>query len=339
MRTSATASDNLPQRMSRIAASLAAALLALALAGCGGDGAEPDAPSGGAPATLILDFQPNAVHAGIYAALANGDLERRGIELTVQEPGASTDAPKLLRAGRADLAVMDIHDLAIARERGIDLVGVGALVQRPLAAVIAADRDATRTPADLFGAKVGVTGLPSDDAVLRAVIDSTGATGVAPETVTIGFNSVAALTAGRVEAATAFWNAEGVALQGAGVPIREFRVDDYGAPSYPELVLVTTRERLEADRAEIAAIVGGLKAGYADAIDDPAGALDDLVAAVPGLERDEQEAQLDALGDAFAPPVALDRRVLEDWASWDERYGIVERRPDVDAASDFTLAR
>ncbi len=95
--------------MSRIAASLAAVLAALALAGCG-DGAEPDAPSGGAPATLILDFQPNAVHAGIYAALAHGELERRGIDLSVQVPGASTDAPKLLRAGRADIAVMDIHD-------------------------------------------------------------------------------------------------------------------------------------------------------------------------------------------------------------------------------------
>jgi putative hydroxymethylpyrimidine transport system substrate-binding protein len=324
--------------MSRIAASLAAGLAALAFAGCGGDGAEPDVPSSGASATLILDFQPNAVHAGIYAALADGELERRGIDLTVQEPGSSTDAPKLLRAGRVDLAVMDIHDLAIAREQGIDLVGVGALVQRPLAAVIAGDRDAIPTAADLSGSTIGVTGLPSDDAVVKAILDSAAPDATAPHLVTIGFQAVAALSSGRVDAATAFWNVEGVALKRAGVPIREFRVDDYGAPSYPELVLVTTRDELDSDHGEIASIVAGLRAGYADAIADPDAALDDLVAAVPGLDRDDQAAQLDALGDAFAPPLRLDRPTLENWADWEVRYGIVDSRPDVDAAFDFTVA-
>lgn len=323
--------------MSRIAASLAAGLAALAFAGCG-DGAEPDVPPGGASATLILDFQPNAVHAGIYAALANDELSKRGIDLTVQEPGSSTDAPKLLRAGRADLAVMDIHDLAIAREQGIDLVGVGALVQRPLAAVIAGDRDAIRDPADLFGSTIGVTGLPSDDAVVSAILNSANREAAAPELVTIGFQTVAALSSGRVDAATAFWNVEGVALKRAGVPIREFRVDDYGAPSYPELVIVTTRDELDADRDEIASIVAGLRAGYADAIADPDAALDDLVAAVPGLNRDDQAAQLDAVGDAFAPPLRLDGSTLEEWADWEVRYGIVDTRPDVDAAFDFDLA-
>ncbi len=323
--------------MSRIAASLAAGLAALALAGCGGDGAEPDVPPGGASATLILDFQPNAVHAGIYAALADDELTKRGIDLTVQEPGSSTDAPKLLRAGRVDIAVMDIHDLAIAREQGIDLVGIGALVQRPLAAVIAGDRDAIRTPTDLFGSTIGVTGLPSDDAVVRAILNSANQDAVEPDLVTIGFQAVAALSSGRVDAATAFWNVEGVALKRAGVPTREFRVDDYGAPSYPELILVTTRDELDAKPAEVASIVAGLRAGYADAIADPDSALDDLVAAVPGLNRDDQAAQLDALGDAFAPPLELSRPTLERWADWEVRYGIVDARPDVDAAFDFDL--
>ena len=92
--------------MNRIAASLAALLLAVLLGACGGSGAEPDAPSNGASPTLVLDFQPNAVHAGIYAALADG------ADLDVKVPGASTDAPKLLQAGRADLAVMARPHLA-----------------------------------------------------------------------------------------------------------------------------------------------------------------------------------------------------------------------------------
>jgi NitT/TauT family transport system substrate-binding protein/putative hydroxymethylpyrimidine transport system substrate-binding protein len=321
----------------RIVASLAAVLAAGSLvAGCGDDGAEPDARPKGAPATLILDFQPNAVHAGIYAALADGDLAERGVDLTVREPGQATDAPKLLRAGEVDVAVMDIHDLAIARQQGADLVGVGALVQRPLAAVIA-NGERIDEVSDLFAGTVGVSGLPSDEAVLDAVLDSTGNDGAAPKEVTIGFQAVPALAAGRVDAVTAFWNAEGVQLQKLGVATREFRVDDYGAPSYPELVLVTTRAELDSDPAGIEAIVAGLRAGYQTAIDDPGAALDDLLAAVPGLDREDQAAQLDALGDAFAPPLALDRATLEDWAQWEARYGIVTLPPDVDRAFDFAV--
>ena len=123
--------------MTRVAAPLAAVIAAIALFACGDGGAEPGASD---EATLILDFTPNAVHAGLYAALAGGEFEREGIELEIREPSASTDGPKLLEAGRADFAVLDIHDLAIARERGLDLVGIAAIVQRPLAAVIAGDR-------------------------------------------------------------------------------------------------------------------------------------------------------------------------------------------------------
>src|SRR5438552_8181486 len=99
--------------MRSVVASLAAVLLALAIAGCGGGGAEPGASK---EATLVLDFQPNAVHAGIYAALANDYYADRGVDLSVREPSASTDAPKLLIAGRAQFAILDIHDLALARE-------------------------------------------------------------------------------------------------------------------------------------------------------------------------------------------------------------------------------
>ena len=114
--------------MRRVAALLAAALL-VALTGCGGGGAEPGAPKG---ATLVLDFQPNAVHSGIYAAQANGYFEDEGLDLHIQEPSSTADSAKLLDAGRADFAVMDINDFGIARERGLDLVAVRS--DRPAAA-------------------------------------------------------------------------------------------------------------------------------------------------------------------------------------------------------------
>ncbi len=316
--------------MRSVAAPLAAALATVAFAACGGGGAEPGASD---EATLMLDFQPNAVHTGIYEAEARGYYDDAGISLTIREPSSATDAPKLLAAGRAEFAILDIHDLAIARERGLEIVGVGAIVDRPLAAVIARDREAVRTPRDLEGGTVGVTGLPSDDAVLDSVLEAGGADPAAVDRVTIGFDAVSALSAGRIDAATAFWNAEGVALRGLGIPTREFRVDDFGAPRYPELVLATSAETPAEKPSLVGGMVDATAHGYADVVAEPGRALDDLVAAVPGLDRTEQGDQLQSLlaANAIGRSGGLDREILDRWADWDLEHGIVEQPIDVDA--------
>src|SRR5256885_11995921 len=107
--------------MRRVAALLAAALLGAGLTACGGGGAEPGAPEG---ATLVLDFQPNAVHSGIYAAQAEGDFRDEGVDLTIREPSSTADSAKLLEAGRADFAAMDINDFRLARARGLHLTAI-----------------------------------------------------------------------------------------------------------------------------------------------------------------------------------------------------------------------
>lgn len=314
--------------MRRIAALLAAVLVAAPLAGCGGDGAEPGAPRG---ATLVLDFTPNPVHAGIYAALAHGFYEDNGIELAVQAPGASSDAPKLLAAGRADFAILDIHDLGIARERGLDLVGVAPIVQRPLASVIARADGPVRQPRDLENRLAGVTGLPSDDAVLESVVEGNGGNPNSVERVTIGFNAVSSLAAGKVDAATGFWNAEAVALRRLGVPIRVFKVDRYGAPVYPELILTTSARALREDPELVGDLTRATERGYRIVVRRPTAGLDALLASNPELDRAEQRAQLDVVLPALRPPAKLpgasrrfDSTTIVEWLKWDIQHGILE---------------
>jgi putative hydroxymethylpyrimidine transport system substrate-binding protein len=314
--------------MRRVAALLAAALLGTGLLACGGGGAEPGAPKG---ATLVLDFQPNAVHSGIYAAQAKGYFEDEGVDLTIQEPSSTADSAKLLETGRAEFAVMDINDFGIARERGLDLLAIAAVVQTPLASVIARDRDEIRSPSDLAGRTVGVTGVPSDDAVLDTVLRSGGVDPSDVRRVTIGFNAVAALAAGRIDAATAFWNAEGVQLREMGVPTREFRVDEFGAPRYPELVVATTNRSCE----EAGPFTEGLRRGYVALAQDPQDALGDLLGEVPDLDPDSQEAQLEALvaAQAFSPQAGASATPALSagpdgsggrWLIWAVNHGLID---------------
>jgi putative hydroxymethylpyrimidine transport system substrate-binding protein len=287
------------------------------LASCGGD----DASGGGAErGTLALDFQPNAVHAGIYAAR----------NLDVRVPAASTDSLKLLAAGRADMSVVDIHDLGLAREQGADVVGVGALVQRPLAAVIARAGE-IRRPRDLEGRRVGVTGLPSDEAVLRAVVEDDGGSFERVRRLTIGFSAVPSLVSGRVDAVVSFWNAEGVALRERGVRTREFRVDEFGAPRYPELVLTVARKTLE-ERAELVdSMLDEIATGTRAALRDRDAIVTEL-AREGGSDEELMRAQLEAVAPALVPPVRLDRGALQAWAEFDADFGILREPPDLDRA-------
>lgn len=316
----------------------AAALLAVALAlagtaGCGGDDAEPGAPQGVA---LVLDFAANAAHSGIYAAQRQGFYADEGLKVTVRAPGASTDAPKLLAAGRVDFAVLDIHDLGIARERGFAVVGAMPIVQRPLASILARQDGPVRRPRDLQGRDVGVTGLPSDEAVVDSEVAADGGDPELVRRVTIGFNAVSALAARKVDATTGFWNAEGVALRRRGVPVRVFEVDRYGAPPYPELVIAATRETIRQDPGTVESLIAATARGYELAAERPQAALDDLLAADPSLDRADQAAQLRALRPDLHP-APFDPDVLREWAAWDLEHGLLERPLDVEAA--FRLSR
>jgi putative hydroxymethylpyrimidine transport system substrate-binding protein len=307
--------------------------LALFAVGCGsGLRTGEDRPE--RPATLILDFAPNAVHAGVYTALDRDFDGAEGVTLRVRAPSSSTDAVKLLLAGRAQLAILDIHDLALARQRGRDVVGVMAVVQRPLAAVLA--RPGVRRPRDLAGRSAGVTGLPSDEAVLRSIVAGDGGDPDRVRRVTIGFQAVSALLSGRVDAATAFWNAEGVAIRargGPGLRIREFRVDDFGAPAYPELVLATSRATLQDDLPVVRAAVRALRRGYEEALADPESAVTALVDRAGGLERANVQRELQAVSPAFTAGARrfgeLDPARLRRWAAWEARFGITSEPPDV----------
>ncbi len=111
---------------------LFAALAALVLAGCG----ERDDPEPGARETervdLVLDFFPNADHAGIYAAMGTGAFRDAGLDVKVQTPSDPAAPLRLLAAGRADLAISYEPEVLLARDKGLGVVAIGAIVQKPL---------------------------------------------------------------------------------------------------------------------------------------------------------------------------------------------------------------
>ncbi len=282
----------------------ALALLAgLSLGACGGNGepgtAEDATPSERRQATLVLDFVPNAVHAGIYRALAAGYYEDANIDLEIIEPSSTADTLKLIDSGRAEFGIAAGIDVANQIEAGRGAKGVMALVQRPLGGLITLEEAGIDDPAQLEGRAVGVTGVPSDAAILDAVVADAGGDPSRIEVVTIGFNGVQALENGRVDAFTGFIAADGTQIEQDGFPIRSFALDDYGGPEYPGLVVFSTEERIDEDPELLEGFVEATVRGYDDTLADPERSLEDLAAENPALDPELMRAQLQAYEPLF----------------------------------------
>jgi len=319
----------------RIACLAVVVALIPAAGGCGGaDGSAPAARP--VDLSVALDFVPNAVHAPLFMAADRGADARRGLRLRIRQPGEGPDALKLLAAKRIDVGIIDIHDLGLARERGIDVVGIGALVQKPLAALVG--QPGLRRPRDLEGKTVGVSGLPSDPAFLRAVVEADGGRYAKIRQVTIGFTAVSALLSRKVDAVPVFWNAEGIALRERGRAVSEFRVERFGAPVYPEVVFMARRETVRRQPGRLRAFLATVADGIAATRADPERATRLVADAAAAGDTRLVRAQLDATLPLFSPPVRLDRGILEDWAAFDARIGLLGRRPDVGRAFAFDLA-
>ena len=121
-----------------------------------------------------------------------------------------------------------------------------------------------------------------------------------------------------------------------------FRVENYGAPSYPELVVCATSKSLKADPARARAVVRALVRGYDLALAQPAVGQDALESQVPGLNHALDSAELAGLGAAFRGPEGhfgvLDPALLHRWAAWEARFGIVKSPPDVATTFDTAFA-
>ena len=299
-------------------ATLGACLLLGLLGGCGGE----SATTATREATLVLDFVPGPVHAGIYEALAKGYYEDEGIDLRVIEPTSTADTLKLIDAGKAEFGIADGLDVAGQIDAGRGAEAIMAIAQRPLGGVITLTESGFDSPKDLEGRRIGVTGVPSDDAILDAVVAADGGDPAAVERVTIGFNGVQGLEAGKVDGFTGFIPADGVQAEADGYPTTSFAPDEYGGLDYPGLVVFSTQQQIADDPGLAAGFVAATVRGYEDVIADPGSGADALLEANPAIDPEFAHASL----QAYLPLLT----------AGDRPFGTFDRH-SIERMSDFML--
>jgi putative hydroxymethylpyrimidine transport system substrate-binding protein len=311
------------------------AAAALALAGCGVK-KETTTAAGLEPLTVMLDFFPNADHAGLYAAQARGDFKKAGLDVKLQAPNDPAEPLRLLAAGKVDLAISYEPELFLARDKGLALASVGAIVQRPLTSIISL-KDISR-PGQLQGKRVGTAGIPYQSAYLKTIAADAGVTGI--REVNVGFNLVPAMLSKKVDATLGgFWNYEGIQLERKHKHPKIIRVDQAGVPTYDELIVVAREDTLRTrdGAAKVRRFMHAVAAGYAAVKADPSAGVDPLVAAAKDLDKGLQLASVKATLPAFFPAGGKpfgwqDLNAWGRYAKWMFDNNLLKRPPAVGRA-------
>ena len=324
-----------------LAAAICVALLAV---GCG-EKQDVLGPSGSTQLELMLDYFPNADHAGIYAAKANGDFEEAGLKVEIRQPPDPAAPIKQVAAGRVDLAISYEPEVLRARDQGLSVVSVAALVQEPLTSIISLPRAKIRKPADLEGKTVGTAGIDYQHAYLKTVLRDAAVPESSVKERNVGFSLTPALLTGRVDAVLgAFWNYEGTELKLRGKRPQIIRIEDAGVPSYNELVLVANEDALERDGDKIRAFIGAVSRGTRALRRDPRGAIEGLLDANPDLDPKLQAAVVEVTLPLFFPPANRpfgwqDPEQWDEFSAWMKDNDLLENPPDPEASTTTGCCR
>jgi len=284
----------------RLLVSVLPVVLALGLAACG-EKKETTGAGTVERVNLVLDYLPNADHAGIYAAM-DGEFEAAKLDVRPRTPSDPSAPLKLLAAGKADLAISYEPELLLARAKGAELVSIGALVQTPLTSLISLGKRPIRRPAQLEGKRLGTAGIPYQDAYLKTILDKAGADPGRVTSTNVGFSLVPALLTKKVDAVLGmFWNVEGVELQRRRKDPVILRMDDVGVPTYNELIVVARAADVRSRGPLLRRFMRALARGHELVRKDVRTGVDALVKANPDLDAGLQRAQIRATLPVFFP--------------------------------------
>ncbi|MFO0997400.1 MAG: ABC transporter substrate-binding protein [Alphaproteobacteria bacterium] len=195
--------------------------------------------------TVLLDWHINPDHAPLFVALEKGYFAEAGLDVKMVEPADPNDPPKLVAAGKADLALSYQPQLHLQVAEGLPLARVGTLVATPLVTLMVLADGPIKSIADLKGKKVGFAVGGTEEALLAAMLKKHGLTLKDVTLVNVSMGLSSALLSGQVDATIGgYRNFEMNQMDLLGKKARAFYVEEEGVPPFDELIFVANRASL-----------------------------------------------------------------------------------------------
>ena len=281
--------------------------------------------------TVLLDWFVNPDHAPLYVALEKGFFKSRGLEVELIAPSNPNDPPKLVAAGKADIAVSYQHQHQMQVDQGLPLVRIATLVATPLNSLVVLADGPIKTIADLKSKTVGYSVGGFETALLKVMLAKEGLTLADVKLVNVNFSLSPSLFTGQADAVIgAFRNFELNQMAIEKRPGRSFFVEEFGVPAYDELILVTAARSV--GDPKMRKFVDALEEGVQYLINHPEESWQLFVSHGRENLNDElnQRAWKDTLPRFALRPGALDKNRYTRFAAFLQREKIVTTVPPLE---------
>ena len=330
--------------MNKFFATLVLALgLLPVLAACGGSAAPTPQTEAKVtsfpPVSVVLDWFPWSNHAGLFIAKDRGYFAAEGLDVDIHPPADPSTILQTVATGRDDFGINYQTGVMIARQEGVPVVSIAAIVQHPLNSVMTLKSSGITEPKDLAGKTVGWPGIPDNEYLLATMLKSQGMSLKDVELVNVGFDLVPALISKKVDAIVgAYWVHESISAINQGFPVNIMRMEHYGVPDFYELVLVTSEKKIKENPELVQRFVRAVSRGYQDAIADPQGAVELLKRVRPEVDLAIESPGVDLLAPLWNSEQGVfgwqeEKRWVE-FAEWMQETGLLKQTGDVKAAFD-----
>lgn len=288
--------------------------------------------------TLLLDWYVNPDHGPIIIAKEKGFFADEGLDVEVVAPADPSAPPKLVAAGKADLAVSYQPQIHLQVAEGLPLKRVGTLIASPLNCLMVKDDGPVKTIADLKGRKVGYSVAGVEEAQMRAVLSRHGLTMDDIEMVNVNWSLAPSVMSGQVDAVIgAYRNVELHQMEIEGVKGRCFFIEEEGMPSYDELIYVANPELM--DRAKVARFLAATERATQYIVNHPQEGFEIYAGTAPELNDElNKRSWADTIRRFALRPAALDHGRYARFEEFLKENGLIETiRPVSDLAIDVSV--
>ncbi|TNH05247.1 ABC transporter substrate-binding protein [Testudinibacter sp. TR-2022] len=285
--------------------------------------------------TLLLDWFVNPDHAALIVAQQKGFFAAHDLAVEIVEPADPSMPPKLVAAGKADIAVDYQPQLQMQVAEGLPLVRIGTLVSTPLNSVVVLQNSGIESLADLKGKKIGYSVSGFETSLLQAMLAKYDLSEKDVEMVNVNWSLSPSLISGQVDAVIgAFRNFELNQMALEQQPGRAFYPEEHGVPAYDELILVANKNNLTDKKLH--AFLTALEQATIYLINHPDQAWQDFVSYKPN-ELDNELNRLawrDTLPRLTLRPRALDENRYQHMAEFMQQQGLIKTVPPL---TDYTI--
>ncbi|WP_209011364.1 ABC transporter substrate-binding protein [Paradesulfitobacterium ferrireducens] len=313
-------------------------ILSLALTGCGSQAPAPSSQSL-TPVTIMLDWSPNTNHTGLYVAKDKGYFKDQGLDVQIVPPSSQGTVEQLVATGKVAFGVSQQEQVTTAQANDLPLVSLAAVIQHNTSGFASVPERNIKTAKDLEGKTYGGWGLPSEEAVLKALMQKENADFSKVKMVNIGEADQLTLLTKDIDATWIFYGWTGIEAELRNQPLNMIWLKDVDpALDYYTPVITTGENNLKTNPDLVRRFMKATSEGYEYAIKNPADAAEILIKNAPEANPDlirKSQAWLSPQYQADAPRWGEQKTaVWENYAKW-----LVERKllpKMIDPAKAFT---